>query len=172
MADVEQPLGKAELLGLGAMALAVLVIANDFTALSVALPAIEADFDADVTTVQWIITGYALVFGVLIVTGGRLADMFGRRRVFFLGSAIFAAFSVLGGLAADTWMLLGARGAMGVGGAMMWPAILGMTYALTPKARAGLAGGLILGSAGFGNAVGRCSAAPLPMRSAGGGSSS
>lgn len=154
MADVGEPLGRATIVGLGAMALAVLVIANDFTALSVALPAIEADFDADVTTVQWVISGYALVFGVLIVTGGRLADMFGRRRVFFLGSAIFAAFSVLGGLAADVWMLLGARAAMGVGGAMMWPAILGMTYVLTPKDRAGLAGGLILGSAGFGNAVG------------------
>jgi EmrB/QacA subfamily drug resistance transporter len=154
MADGEERLSRTSLLGLGAMALAVLVIANDFTALSVALPAIEADFGADVTTVQWIISGYALVFGVLIVSGGRLADMFGRRRIFFLGAVIFAVFSALGGLATDTWMLLGARGAMGVGGALMWPAILGMTYALTPKGREGLAGGLILGSAGFGNAVG------------------
>jgi predicted MFS family arabinose efflux permease len=65
MADARQPqepLSRATILGLGAMALAVLVIANDFTALSVALPAIEADLDTDVTTVQWIITGYALVF--------------------------------------------------------------------------------------------------------------
>jgi EmrB/QacA subfamily drug resistance transporter len=154
VADGEERLSRAAVLGMGAMALAVLVIANDFTALSVALPAIEADFDADVTTVQWIISGYALVFGVLIVSGGRLADMFGRRRIFFLGAVIFAAFSALGGLATDTWMLLGARGAMGVGGALMWPAILGMTYALAPKGREGLAGGLILGSAGFGNAVG------------------
>ncbi|HEX5077730.1 MAG TPA: MFS transporter, partial [Geminicoccaceae bacterium] len=159
MATAEQrvsaePLSAAQIMGLGAMALAVLVIANDFTALSVALPAIERQFDADVTTVQWIITGYALVFGVLIVTGGRLADMFGRRRVFFVGSTIFAAFSALGGFAIDTWMLLAARGAMGVGGALMWPAILGMTYALLPAPRAGLAGGIILGAAGFGNAVG------------------
>ena len=47
------------------------------------------------------INAYALMFGVLIVTGGRLADMFGRRRIFFIGSAIFAAFSLLGGLAQD-----------------------------------------------------------------------
>ena len=141
-------------MGLGAMALAVLVIANDFTALSVALPAIEQGFGTDVTTVQWIITGYALVFGVLIVTGGRLADMFGRRHIFFVGTTIFAVFSVLGGFATDAWMLLAARGAMGVGGALMWPAILGMTYALTPAGRAALAGALVLGSAGFGNAVG------------------
>lgn len=158
-AQVEQAaqaevLSRAQMLGLGAMALAVLVIANDFTALSVALPAIEQAFDADVTTVQWIITGYALVFGVMIVTGGRLADMFGRRHIFFVGSTIFALFSVLGGFATDAWMLLAARGAMGVGGALMWPAILGMTYALTPVGRAALAGALVLGSAGFGNAVG------------------
>jgi EmrB/QacA subfamily drug resistance transporter len=154
MAQSEEPLSRSQILGLGAMALAVLVIANDFTALSVALPAIEANLGADVTTVQWIITGYALVFGVLIVTGGRLADMFGRRHVFFVGTTIFALFSLVGGFATDAWMLLAARGLMGVGGALMWPAILGMTYTLTPPGRAALAGALVLGSAGFGNAVG------------------
>ncbi|MEX0696828.1 MAG: MFS transporter [Dongiaceae bacterium] len=149
-----QPLERTAVLGLIAMGLAVLVIANDFTALSVALPAIEAAFGADVTTVQWVINGYALVFGVLIVSGGRLADMFGRRRIFFVGSAIFALFSLVGGLAPNIGILLASRALMGVGGAMMWPAILGMTYGLLPKDRAGLAGGLILGAAGFGNAVG------------------
>jgi EmrB/QacA subfamily drug resistance transporter len=139
---------------MGAMAMAVFVIGNDFTALSVALPAIEKDLSADVTTVQWVITGYALVFGVLIVTGGRLADMFGRRHAFLMGSAIFAGFSVIGGFATHAWMLLLARGLMGVGGAMMWPAILGMSFALVPKGRESLAGALVLGSAGFSNAVG------------------
>ena len=71
-----------------AMGVAILVVANDFTALSVALPAIEKTFNTDVTTVQWVINGYAMVFGVAIVTGGRLADMFGRRRIFFIGAAI------------------------------------------------------------------------------------
>jgi EmrB/QacA subfamily drug resistance transporter len=147
-------LDKASLLGLAAMAVGVFVIANDFTALSVALPAIEKDYGADLTTVQWVINGYAMVFGVLIVTGGRLADLFGRRRIFFVGSAIFAFFSVVGGLAPDVWILLASRFFMGVGGAMMWPAILGMTYGLLPSEKAGLAGGIIMGSAGFGNAVG------------------
>ena len=81
-------------MALFAMALGVLVIANDFTALNVALPAIEQDFDADVGTVQWTVNAYALTFGMVLVTGGRLADMFGRRRVFFIGTAIFA-FSLL-----------------------------------------------------------------------------
>jgi EmrB/QacA subfamily drug resistance transporter len=141
-------------LALGAMAVSVFVIANDVTALSVALPQIEQDFDADVSTVQWVINAYALVFGVLIVTGGRLADMIGRRRVFFIGAAIFAFFSVLGGAAQDELWLIACRALMGIGGAMMWPAVLGMTYDILPEDRAALAGALIIGSAGFGNAAG------------------
>ena len=83
-------------LALLAMGVAVIVVANDFTALSVALPSIERDLDSDLTTVQWVINGYALVFGILIVPGGRLADMFGRRRMFVVGATTFAAFSLLG----------------------------------------------------------------------------
>jgi MFS family permease len=93
--DTER-LDRRKILALGAMGVAVLVIANDFTALSVALPAIEHDLDSELSTVQWVINAYALVFGVAIVTGGRLADMLGRRRMFVLGAAIFAFFSVLG----------------------------------------------------------------------------
>src|SRR5207244_3765314 len=59
-----------------AMGLGVLILANDFSALNVALPQIERDFDAQVSTVQWVVNAYALVFGVLIVSGGRLADLF------------------------------------------------------------------------------------------------
>ena len=136
------------------MAMSVFVIANDVTALSVALPEIEGDFDTDVSTVQWVINAYALVFGVLIVTGGRLADMLGRRRVFFIGSAIFVAFSLLAGAAQNELWLIICRALMGVGGAMMWPAVLGMTYDILPEEKAGIAGGLILGAAGFGNAAG------------------
>ncbi len=80
--------------------------------------------------------------------------MFGRRRIFFIGSVIFAVASVLGGFAPNVGLLLTCRAVMGIGGAMMWPAILGMTYGILPAAKAGLAGGIILGAAGFGNAVG------------------
>jgi EmrB/QacA subfamily drug resistance transporter len=150
----EDRLDRSTMLAMVAMGLAVLIIANDFTALSVALPEMENDLDSTLTTVQWVINGYALVFGVLIVTGGRLADIYGRRNIFFIGAAIFAAFSLLGGLAPNIGLVLACRALMGVGGAMMWPAILGMTYAILPASKAGLAGGLILGAAGFGNAVG------------------
>jgi EmrB/QacA subfamily drug resistance transporter len=150
----QQSLDRATVLALAAMGVAVFIVANDFTALAVALPAIEKQFDSDVGTVQWVINAYALTFGVLIVVGGRLADIFGRKRIFLLGAAVFAGFSLLGGFAQSAYWLIGCRALMGVGGALMWPAILGMTYAALPESKAGLAGGLILGAAGIGNAVG------------------
>ncbi len=103
---------------------------------------------------QWVLNAYALVFGVAIVTGGRLADMFGRRRVFLIGTAIFALFSLASGLAPDALTLIIFRGLMGIGGAMMWPAILGLTFDLLPESKAGLAGGLVIAAAGLGNAIG------------------
>ena len=136
------------------MALGVFVIANDITAMNVALPAIEKDFDTSVTTVQWVVNAYALVFGVLIVTGGRLADLFGRREAFFVGAGVFLVASLAAGLAQTEAWLIVARAVMGIGGALMWPAVLGMTFALLPEEKAGLAGGLILGVAGVGNALG------------------
>jgi EmrB/QacA subfamily drug resistance transporter len=147
-------LDRATLLALVAMGLGVFVIANDFTALSVAIPEIESDLDAGLSQAQWVINGYSVVFGVLIITGGRLADQFGRRRVFMIGASIFAVFSLLGGLAPTIDLLIACRALMAVGGAMVWPAVLGMTYAILPDDRASLAGGLILGVAGLGNAVG------------------
>jgi EmrB/QacA subfamily drug resistance transporter len=136
------------------MGIAVVVIANDFSAINVALPTMERDFDTNVNTIQWVVNAYALTFGVMIVTGGRLADMFGRRNAFFLGTAIFASMSALGGAAQSEAWLIATRTLMGIGGALMWPAILGMTYALLPEDKAGLAGGVIIGAAGLGNAVG------------------
>jgi EmrB/QacA subfamily drug resistance transporter len=141
-------------LALVAMGLAVITIANDFTAFSVAIPVMQHELHASLSTVQWVINAYALIFGVAIVTGGRLADMFGRRRVFLIGTVIFAAFSFACGLAPNALTLIIFRGLMGIGGAMMWPAILGLTFDLLPEDRAGLAGGLVIGAAGLGNAIG------------------
>jgi EmrB/QacA subfamily drug resistance transporter len=137
-----------------AMGAAVFVIANDFSAINVALPTMESDFHTNINTIQWVVNAYALTFGVLIVTGGRLADMFGRRNSFFIGAALFAVMSALGGAAPTETFLIITRALMGIGGALMWPAILGMTYAILPEDKAGLAGGIIIGAAGLGNAAG------------------
>src|SRR5215468_12388505 len=136
------------------MALGVFLIASDFTALSVAIPRIEAALHTSLSRAQWVINGYAVVFGVLIVTGGRLADLFGRKRMFLIGASIFAFFSVLSGVMPTANLLIIFRALMGVGGAIVWPAALGLTYAVLPESKKGLAGGLILGVAGLGNAVG------------------
>lgn len=150
----EEEIDRGTWLALIAMGIAVFVIANDFSAINVVIPSIEKDFDATIDTTQWVVNAYALTFGVLIVTGGRLADLFGRKRAFFIGSAIFATMSFAGGIAQSEAWLIAARVLMGIGGALMWPAILGMTFAALPDSKAGLAGGLILGAAGVGNAAG------------------
>ena len=147
-------LDTATVVSLAAMALGIFVIANDFTALSVAVVPIENDLDSTLNRAQWVINAYTVVFGVMIVTGGRLADLYGRRRVFMIGAAIFATFSLLGGLAPNIETLIAARALMGIGGALMWPSLLGMTYAVLPEDKASLAGGLVIGIAGLGNATG------------------
>jgi EmrB/QacA subfamily drug resistance transporter len=141
-------------LALFAIGIATVTIANDFSAINVALPTMEADFHTNINTIQWIVNAYALTFGVMIVTGGRLADMFGRRNAFFLGAAIFAFFSAVGGVAPTETFLIVTRALMGIGAALMLPAIIGMTYAILPEDKAGLAGGIIMGAAGLGNAIG------------------
>lgn len=152
--DRDGALDAGTIVALVAMALGIFAVANDFTALSVAVVEIESDLDTTLDRAQWVINAYTVVFGVLIVTGGRLADMFGRKRVFILGAAIFAVFSLLGGLAPNIELLIASRAIMGVGGALMWPSVLGMTYAILPEDKAGLAGGLVIGVAGLGNATG------------------
>jgi MFS family permease len=119
------------------MGLGVFVIANDFTALSVAIPRIEQELHTTLNRAQWVINGYALLFGVLIVTGGRLADLPGRKRMFMAGAAIFALFSLLCGVAPDVGLLIACRALMGVGGALMWPAILGLPTPCSQRARRG-----------------------------------
>jgi EmrB/QacA subfamily drug resistance transporter len=150
----EDKIDRESWVAMGAMALAVFAIANDFTAMNVVLPTIENDLNTDLSTVQWVVSGYALVFGVLIVPGGRLADIYGRTRILYIGAGLFALFSLFGALAPNIYLLIGARGLMGVGAAMMWPAILGLIYAILPASKAGLAGGLVIGVAGIGNATG------------------
>jgi EmrB/QacA subfamily drug resistance transporter len=139
---------------LGALGIATVTIANDFSAINVALPTMEQDFHTDINTIQWVVNAYALTFGVMIVTGGRMADMFGRRNAFFLGAALFALFSAAGGAAPNETILIVTRALMGVGAALMLPSIIGMTYAILPEEKAGLAGGIIMGAAGLGNAIG------------------
>jgi EmrB/QacA subfamily drug resistance transporter len=137
-----------------ALGLANLLLAQDLAALNVALPTIERDLNSDLSTAQWVVNAYLLVYGMVIVTGGRLADELGRRRVFLIGAALFAAASLLAGFAPNISSLIGARAVMGIGSGLMLPAVAGMSYAVVSPQQAERAGGLVVGAYGLGMAIG------------------
>jgi len=137
-----------------AMGIGVMVIAVDIAAINVALPAVEKAFKTTVDTIEWVVNGYVLTFAVLMVTCGRLADTFGRRRIFFIGLFVFGLTSLIGGLSDSAAVLIGARVFQGAGAALLWPSILGIVYSSVSEDQKGMAVGLILGAAGVGNAAG------------------
>ena len=145
---------RKQILTFFAMGLGILAVAMDITAINVAIPAIEKTFKTDVETIQWLINGYILSFGVLMVTFGRLADIFGRKKIFFMGLFIFGLASLAGALSSSAAMIIAARVIQGVGGAMLWPCIIGILYSSVSDNQKSLAGGLLLGIAGIGNAAG------------------
>ncbi|WP_299582887.1 MFS transporter [uncultured Microbulbifer sp.] len=145
---------EARSLGLAALISAIFLIGYDYTAFSVALPAIQKEFGVDITTTMWLVNAYALAFGVSVISCGRLADMLGRRRTFFIGASLFSLFSLLGGFSSTIWMLMGCRVLLSIGGAMMWPSVIGMTYHLLENRHAGVAGGLLMLGCGAANALG------------------
>ena len=124
-------------LGLLAIAQAMLVI--DVTVVNVALPSIGAELGLDRAALTWVVTAYTLFFGSLLLLGGRLADGFGRRRMFLIGIGTFVVASLAAGLAPDGTILVAARAAQGIGAALMSPAALSIvttTFAGAERTRA------------------------------------
>jgi EmrB/QacA subfamily drug resistance transporter len=121
---------------LGAMCFALFMIMLDNTVVNVALPSIQRSLHATTSALEWTINAYTLSFAVLLVTGGRLGDLFGRRRVFLAGVVMFALSSgAIGFSPNDTW-LVGWRAAQGIGAALMMPATLSIiTNAFPPEER-------------------------------------
>jgi EmrB/QacA subfamily drug resistance transporter len=104
--------------------LAQFMVILDATVVNVALPSIQRDLGFTGASLQWVINGYTLIFGGFLLLGGRAGDLFGRRRLFLIGVAIFSLASLLNGLAtSDTW-LVATRGLQGLGGALVSPAAL------------------------------------------------
>ena len=94
---------------LGAVAFALFMIMLDNTVVNVALPSIQRDLGIGLSELEWTVNAYALTFAVLMLTGGKLADFMGRRRVFIVGLAVFTVSSLACGLATSGEMLIGAR---------------------------------------------------------------
>jgi EmrB/QacA subfamily drug resistance transporter len=141
------------------ISVAQLMVVLDATIANIALPFIKHDLGISQANLSWVVTGYALAFGGLLLLGGRLGDLYGRRRMFMVGVVIFAIASLLGGLATSEALLLGARGLQGLGAAIASPAALALittTFPAGPQRNrafsvyaamsgAGAAVGLILG---------------------------
>ena len=126
--------------------LAVVLIAGfmqlvDISIVNVAIPSIQRDLDATYSQIQWVLAGYQLAFAVMLITGGRLGDIFGRKRLFMIGMAGFTLASALCGLAQNPGMLIGSRVLQGLMGAVMFPQILSVIQVtFPPKERAGAFG--------------------------------
>ncbi|WP_298516223.1 MFS transporter [uncultured Nocardioides sp.] len=114
------------------ISVAQLMVVLDGTIVNIALPYIQSDLDISSANLRWVVTGYALAFGSLLLLGGRLGDLYGRRRVFMAGLVIFGVASLLGGLATSEGLLLAARALQGLGAALASPAALALIATTFP----------------------------------------
>ncbi len=139
---------------LAAVSFGLFMIMLDNTVVNVALPSIQRELGIGLSELEWIVTGYALSFAALMLTGGKLADMVGRRRIFVLGIVVFTVASLLCGIAESSEMLIGARVLQGVGAALMNPATLSIISATFPPAQRGMAIGIWAGVSALALAIG------------------
>ncbi|MFI8189605.1 MFS transporter [Streptomyces sp. NPDC085946] len=141
--------------GMAVIALAQLMVVLDATIVNIALPSAQHDLGMSDGSRQWVITAYTLAFGGLLLLGGRVADLVGRRRTFVVGLAGFAAASALGGAAATPGMLIGARALQGVFAALLAPSALSLlTTTFTDPRERGKAFAVYSVLAGSGSALG------------------
>ncbi len=123
--------GRAAL-GIFIVLIAQLMLVLDATVVNVALPRIQTDLHFGPAGLSWVLNGYTLAFGGLLLLGGRLGDVFGRLRVFWIGLAVFTLFSLVGGLAQTPGMLVAARALQGVGAAIAAPSVLALLTTSAP----------------------------------------
>ncbi|WP_329339512.1 MFS transporter [Streptomyces sp. NBC_01352] len=141
--------------GLVVIALAQLMVVLDATIVNIALPSAQRDLGISDGDRQWVITAYTLAFGGLLLLGGRIADLVGRKRTFVIGLVGFAAASALGGAATGSGMLFGARALQGAFAAVLAPSALSLlTTTFTDPKERGKAFGIYGALAGSGAAIG------------------
>ncbi|MGE5635414.1 MAG: MFS transporter [Nocardioidaceae bacterium] len=139
---------------LGAMSFALFMVMLDNTVVNVALPSIQTDLGASLSSLEWTVNAYTLTFAVLLVTGGRLGDIFGRRRMFLVGVVVFALSSAAIGLAPTQAWLVAGRAVQGAGAAFMMPGTLSIISNAFPPAERGKAIGTWAGVSALALAIG------------------
>jgi EmrB/QacA subfamily drug resistance transporter len=137
-----------------AVAFGLFMIMLDNTVVNVALPSIQRDLKVSVSSLEWVVNAYFLTFAVLMLTGGKLADMLGRRWIFIAGLVVFTLSSLGCGLATNGSTLIAARAVQGVGAAMMNPATLSIITATFPPRQRGMAMGIWVGVSAVALALG------------------
>jgi EmrB/QacA subfamily drug resistance transporter len=130
------------------------MIMLDNTVVNVALPTMQTELHVSTSELEWVVVSYALTFAALLITGGKLGDMYGRRRLFVIGLIIFTAASLACGLATSAGFLIGARAVQGVGAALMSPATLSIITATFPPKERGQAIGIWAGVSALALAIG------------------
>ncbi len=140
--------------GLAVLCIGFLMILIDTTIVNVSIPTIIKDLHASLTDIEWVVSGYALTFAALLITFGRLGDLFGRRRMFILGLVVFTISSFLCGEASSISVLILARLAQGIGGAMISPATLSIISSTFKGRERATAFGIWGGIAGIAVALG------------------
>jgi len=139
---------------LAAVSFGLFMIMLDNTVVNVALPSIRADLGISISELEWVVNAYALTFGVLLLTGGKLADMLGRRTIFVAGLLVFTGASLWCGLAGSADSLIAARTVQGAGAALMNPATLSIITATFPRRQRGTAIGIWAGVSALALAIG------------------
>jgi EmrB/QacA subfamily drug resistance transporter len=139
---------------LGAVAFGLFMIMLDNTVVNVALPSIQESLGLKVSELEWVVAGYALTFGAFMLTGGKLADLLGRRRMFVVGLIVFTASSLACGLAGSATILIGARVVQGLGAALMNPSTLSIITVTFPPKQRGTAIGIWAGVSALALAIG------------------
>jgi EmrB/QacA subfamily drug resistance transporter len=114
------------------LSMAQFMVVLDFTIVNVALPSIQNGLHVATTTLQWLVSGYAVAFGGFLLLGGRLADAYGRARLYRIGLAVFVVASIAGGLAVEPGLLIASRVVQGIGAAMLAPASLSLLVTSYP----------------------------------------
>jgi EmrB/QacA subfamily drug resistance transporter len=137
-----------------AVSFGLFMIMLDNTVVNVALPSIRADLGISVSELEWVVNAYALTFGVLLLTGGKLADLIGRRRIYIAGLVIFTSASLWCGFAGGAGSLIAARTVQGIGAALMNPATLSIITATFPARQRGTAIGIWAGVSALALAIG------------------
>src|SRR5215468_721934 len=125
--------GRKRWLALIVLCLGELMIVLDTTIVGVALPSIREDLRFTESTLVWVVNAYMLTYGGFLLLGGRLGDLYGQRRLFIGGALFFTAASLVCGLAASQWLLVGARFAQGLGGAVVSSIALSLILNLFPE---------------------------------------